>query len=80
MRMNSRGATTSPNSFETLEFGRLVFNSCCSRIRATKYAVILDNYLQWNWPPEESIISIEYEGGVEAAYEAVQARKRAFAD
>jgi hypothetical protein len=50
------------------------------RIRATKYAAILDNYLQRNWPPEEIIIDIEREGGVEAAYEAVQARKRAFAD
>ena len=50
------------------------------RIRATKYAVILDNYLQWDWWPEEIITSIEYEGGVEAAYEAIQARKRAFAD
>jgi len=50
------------------------------RIRATKYAVILDTYLQWNRRPEEIITDIEYEGGVEAAYEAVQARKRAFAD
>jgi hypothetical protein len=50
------------------------------RIRATKFAVILDNYLQWNWRPEEIIGSIEYEGGVETAYEAVQARKREHAN
>ena len=46
------------------------------RIRATKYAVILDHYLQWNWPPKDIIGRIEYEGGVETAYEAEQARKK----
>jgi hypothetical protein len=50
------------------------------RMRATEYAVILNEYLQWNWGPNDIIASIEYEGGVEGAYEGAQARKGGFTD
>jgi hypothetical protein len=51
------------------------------RIRATKYAVFLDDYLQWKSSSSIDILqTIKYNGGFEGAYEALQARKRAYAN
>jgi hypothetical protein len=51
------------------------------RILATKYAVFLNDYLQWNSSSSIEILqTIKHNGGFEGAYEALRARKRAFAD